>query len=137
MNGRCCKGCGQAFTVPSGPGRRPDYCPACRSTRRSSDKAWRDVRAQVLREEPQCSVPGCGQLSTTVDHRIPLSRGGARLDRRNLTGMCARHNFSKGDRMPGDRELSADDVPEAWSAVAVKYGVCSCGDPACIRRRHL
>jgi hypothetical protein len=46
-----------------------------------------------------CAVDGCGQPSTTVDHVIPLARGGPRLARHNLVGMCGPHNFSKGDRL--------------------------------------
>lgn len=54
----------------------------------------------MLREEPICAVRGCGRPSTTVDHRVPLSKGGSRLDRGNLQGMCGPHNFAKGAKMP-------------------------------------
>jgi len=50
--------------------------------------AWLRLRAQVLREEPTCRTPGCGQRSTHADHVRPIDDGGAALDRANLQGLC-------------------------------------------------
>lgn len=97
---KTCKGCGQGFSIPGTVGRPPAYCAQCRASRRSDDAGWRTIRAKVLAEEPVCAVVGCGRPSTTVDHVIPLVRGGPRLDRANLRGMCAHHNFSKGAKLP-------------------------------------
>jgi hypothetical protein len=120
---RTCSSCGCGFRTPGGPGRPPTRCDSCRAGIRSDDAAWRKVKARVLLEEPVCAVRGCVRMSTTVDHIIPLSRGGSRLDRTNLQGMCGPHNFAKGAKMPSS---------------TVKAYVCrDCGDPACIGRWHL
>lgn len=63
---------------------------------------WRKLRARVLAEEPNC---WCGAAADTVDHITPLSLGGARYDRSNLRGMCARHNYSRGNGTRGRRPL--------------------------------
>lgn len=42
-------------------------------------------RAIVLREEPTCAI--CGKPSKTVDHIVPVSRGGGH-ERENLRGLC-------------------------------------------------
>lgn len=97
---RKCKGCGKQFRIPGTAGRPPARCPECRAGRRSDDSEWRKVRAQVLREQPVCAVEGCQNPSTTVDHIIPLSKGGHRTARHNLQGMCGPHNFSKQDKLP-------------------------------------
>lgn len=47
--------------------------------------AWPTIRARVLLEQPGCA--GCGRPATTVDHRVPLSRGGTH-DRDNLQALC-------------------------------------------------
>ena len=31
-------------------------------------KAWRELRAMVLRLQPMCATPGCGERSVAVDH---------------------------------------------------------------------
>jgi 5-methylcytosine-specific restriction endonuclease McrA len=58
-----------------------------------SGLAWTRIRKQVLTEEPNCWL--CGQpldfhakprtrWAPSVDHVLPLNRGGPPLDRRNL-----------------------------------------------------
>ena len=71
------------------------------STARCYDAVWQKVRKRVLAEEPLCRYcDRAGRIvaSTTVDHMMPLSRGGERLRRENLCGCCATCNYSKGDR---------------------------------------
>ena len=63
------------------------------SLARGFDRAWRKLRAQVLREEPWCRR--CGRESTEVDHRIPRSQGGTD-DRENLQGVCKPCHSRKG-----------------------------------------
>jgi len=51
---------------------------------------WRRVREIVLSENPICK---CGSLATIVDHRVPISKGGAIWDGDNLQSMCEQcHN---------------------------------------------
>lgn len=58
---------------------------------RGYDYQWQRVRAAVFANEPLCR--GCAAIdaltiATEVDHIIPLSVGGARLDVRNLQPLC-------------------------------------------------
>ena len=53
---------------------------------------WPRVRLEILRRDGYaCRVggPTCKGRATTVDHIVPLSRGGARLDPSNLRAACA------------------------------------------------
>jgi 5-methylcytosine-specific restriction endonuclease McrA len=123
-----CTVCGASFTArPGAVGRPRKRCDGCRSNHARIDgSVWRRLRRRVLAEEPVCQVPGCGWPSVQVDHIIPLSRGGAALDRGNLQGMCQRHNGSKG--------ASVNGVPPTPAAARRR---CSCGDPSCPGRWHL
>lgn len=57
--------------------------------------AWRRFRASVLRTRPLCEVPGCGMVSTQVDHVISRRRGGADLDAANVQALCASCHSAK------------------------------------------
>lgn len=68
---------------------------------RGYDYAWKVVRLRVLeRDGWRCSA--CSKklegADATVDHRVPLASGGARLDMDNLQAMCRKHNSAKGNR---------------------------------------
>ncbi len=58
------------------------------SSRRGYGAAWRKFRAWFLSLHPFCSVEGCGQPATEVDHIIPLENGGAHLDPTNSQSLC-------------------------------------------------
>lgn len=60
---------------------------------RGSTRAWREVRAQVLAEEPECR---CGAPSTDAGHIVARARGGSD-DRANLTGQCTPCNLAQLD----------------------------------------
>jgi 5-methylcytosine-specific restriction endonuclease McrA len=65
-----------------------------------STRAWRKLRAKVLREEPECRIqgPGCIGVATTVDHIVPRSVAPQlTMTRTNLRGACARCNYSRGN----------------------------------------
>jgi len=54
--------------------------------------AWRKIRAQVIGRDPLCvRCLDNNRLvdTTTVDHIVPINRGGARLDLTNLQGLCS------------------------------------------------
>ena len=53
-----------------------------------------------LRDGYSCQVCGADQ-NLTVDHLIPISKGGTD-DLDNLLTMCGRCNFSKGAKIGGD-----------------------------------
>lgn len=61
---------------------------------------WRRLREQVLRDEPlcrYCARKGIHVPATTVDHIVPVARGGGFWDRNNLCGACLSCNSSKAD----------------------------------------
>lgn len=62
-----------------------------------SQKAWRRLRMVVFeRDGYECAY--CGDCANTVDHIIPLSRGGTN-DPENLTPACKSCNSSKRDKL--------------------------------------
>jgi 5-methylcytosine-specific restriction endonuclease McrA len=61
-------------------------------------REWREFRARVLRLNPVCSVAGCGDLATDVDHVVSRANGGALLDPRNCQVFCHAHHSQKTAR---------------------------------------
>ena len=58
---------------------------------------WKQVRAAILtRDAKTCHY--CGDTATTVDHLIPLSKGGAPFEPDNLVAACARCNYAKKNK---------------------------------------
>lgn len=58
---------------------------------------WRKLRAAILaRDLRTCHY--CGETATTVDHLVPLSKGGAPYDPDNLVAACMRCNYSKKNK---------------------------------------
>ena len=69
-------------------------------TERGYGTPWRRARKAVLRLIPycvDCGHEGSADNPLTVDHIVPLSRGGTHDDD-NLTTRCRRHNSAKGAR---------------------------------------
>ena len=75
-----------------------------------SSREWAEVRILVLNRDgwvcrmvkpdgTQCGVVLHGR-NATVDHDVPVSRGGAPLDPQNLRAACRHHNSSKQARIP-------------------------------------
>ena len=61
------------------------------SAKRGYDRQWRKVRAEYIAEHPLCEE--ClknGKIVPVydVDHIVPLSQGGERLDKNNLQSLC-------------------------------------------------
>lgn len=67
-----------------------------------NSRRWRGLRRQVLREEPWCRIPGCTNLSSDVDHVVPLRQiveaGGDPYARENVQGLCKRCHSEKTAR---------------------------------------
>ena len=62
---------------------------------RGYDSDWMKLRAWYLARHPMCEdclAEGNVTVATLVHHVVPISRGGARLDERNLRAMCERHH---------------------------------------------
>ncbi|WP_083828460.1 HNH endonuclease [Parafrankia sp. EUN1f] len=64
---------------------------------RGYTREYRANRLTILATAPQCSVALCTTTADTVDHIVPLSRGGTN-DLDNLRPMCSFHNTSRGNR---------------------------------------
>lgn len=73
------------------------------SSKRGDPRLSRDykrVRLQVLaRDGYTCYY--CGQDATTVDHVIPIVKGGDPINMDNMVAACRRCNSSKGSRSEG------------------------------------
>ena len=55
---------------------------------------WKKVRTIVLNSNPFCVE--CGKPADTVDHKIAIKNGGAKLDLENLQSMCKScHNIKE------------------------------------------
>jgi 5-methylcytosine-specific restriction endonuclease McrA len=68
-------------------------------------------RAGVLRRDRQrCAY--CGRHATTVDHVLPLSRGGE-SSWHNVVAACAQCNHRKADRTPAEAGLRLHVTPYA------------------------
>ena len=66
-----------------------------------SARKWRHIRAYVLAQTTACGI--CGKPANavdgplnSVDHIVPISRGGALYDLENLRGCHLRCNQSRG-----------------------------------------
>lgn len=92
-----CLGC--ARKVPLGA--RKGRCTACvRSLDAARNAITPSLRRLVLsRADGMCEIqrPGCTRMATTVDHILPLSKGGT-ADLGNLRAACGHCNFGRGNR---------------------------------------
>jgi 5-methylcytosine-specific restriction endonuclease McrA len=66
------------------------------SNRGQYDHNWRKIRMTILQRDGHiCAY--CGQQADTVDHIVPLNKGGTN-DPDNLTAACNRCNGAKSDK---------------------------------------
>ena len=99
MPKRICLECGRA--IPSG-----SRCSDHRSPRRTFGRPWRRLRETILeRDGFLCRY--CEGPANTVDHVIPVERGGSH-DPANLVAACSRCNESKGAK-------SLDEWRRGWT----------------------
>ena len=56
------------------------------ATKRHKSYRWQQFRASLLRREPLCRY--CARPAQEIDHIMPVSRGGAFWDRKNLQPLC-------------------------------------------------
>jgi len=54
---------------------------------------WRRLREDYLIENPECEI--CGRVANTVDHKIPITRGGSIWKWSNLQSLCQYCHNSK------------------------------------------
>lgn len=70
--------------------RRPTLTQAIGSTTRTRGRAWMEIRARVLQDQPlcvHCKRAGILRVATEVDHITPLSMGGTDAEG-NLQSLC-------------------------------------------------
>lgn len=69
------------------------------------------TRKNILRRDGhKCAYCGRGDLTLTLDHIIPRSRGGAHTWE-NLVAACIRCNNKKGDRTPSEADMKLKVKP--------------------------
>ena len=83
--------------------KRPNWLPKKESKPYTSatfyhSVAWRALRGKYIKENPLCAE--CKRLGvitpgTVIDHIVPIRKGGAALDERNLQTLCTRHHAIK------------------------------------------
>ena len=64
------------------------------SAARGYGARWQRLRVMVLRRQPICCWPDCGEPATEVDHVVALANGGDESPD-NLQGLCKRHHSMK------------------------------------------
>lgn len=70
------------------------------SQRKSNSAQWKKIRLRILmRDGYECYW--CGMDADTVDHIIPVAKGGLDIDD-NLVAACRKCNFSKRDKLPDE-----------------------------------
>lgn len=62
-------------------------------------------RAVLVRDDFTCQYDACTRPGHTIDHVVPVSRGGAARDYRNAVASCSVHNNRKADRTPAEAGL--------------------------------
>lgn len=62
-------------------------------------------RAVLARDNFTCQYDGCTRAGTTIDHVVPISRGGAARAYNNVVAACTRHNHTKADRTPAEARM--------------------------------
>jgi len=61
-------------------------------------RQWSKIRERILIRDGRCCQYCGAEDATTVDHVIPISKGGTD-EPDNLVAACTRCNYSKGNRM--------------------------------------
>ena len=102
-----------SLAPPGSTGRTPTQQAAKRFY---DSKRWRDLRAQVLREEPLCQLcPGeFRQLATTGHHVEDLiQHPKLGLVRENILAVCSacHSTIHKGSTLPGGLRIPAKPTP--------------------------
>jgi len=72
--------------------------PAKSARANGGTRLWSKIRARILIRDGYCCQYCGSEDATTVDHVIPISKGGTD-DPDNLVAACSRCNYSKGNRM--------------------------------------
>ena len=98
-----CMICGEPSEQGRCPAHRLKAAPKRMTPQRltRSRAAWINLSRRLRRMQDWCSVPGCTSTDLTVDHIVPLAKGGDPYALTNLQVLCRRHNAEKGDQTWG------------------------------------
>lgn len=99
--------------------------------RKQNGHRWRELTRRVRAEETHCAL--CGEyvdqalphlepLAASVDHIIPVERGGPEYDRANLTLMHRRCNRWKWT-------MTLDEARARWGRAVVEESLPVAGSP--------
>lgn len=66
-------------------------------------------RGVLKRDHHRCGY--CGRTATTVDHILPISRGGGRRDWLNTVAACLKCNNRKDDKTPSEAGMELQITP--------------------------
>lgn len=83
---------------------------------RAYDHTWDALRPVILqRDGHQCQIrgPKCKGVATQVDHIVPLSEGGARLDPDNLRAACGTCNAGRQNSRIAALTRALKSTPDA------------------------
>lgn len=78
-------------------------------------RQWQAVRKAVIARDQVCTVCGTDE-NLSVDHIIPISKGGSELDPENLTTMCMTHNRQKSNNTAGQTHDYINPVWRKWES---------------------
>jgi len=73
----------------------------------------------MMRDASTCQY--CGSAATTLDHVMPVSRGGA-WSFSNLVAACSRCNAKKGARTPAGASCAVGALSSSYSRLAFRGG---------------
>jgi 5-methylcytosine-specific restriction endonuclease McrA len=78
-------------------------------------------RGVLARDGHRCAY--CGRPAGTIDHVLPLSRGGAKTSWHNTVACCGGCNARKADRLPDEVGMRLRIVPRvpAWTEPHPRY----------------
>lgn len=81
--------------------------------RHYTSKQYKDNRAQILADNPQCYI--CGRHANTVDHLLEVDRGGTH-DIENLAPCCTSCNSRRGQRYGEEKKRAQKNGSDFFTA---------------------
>lgn len=97
-----------------------------RRLRLKDERRWRYIRTLILPAACfYCGTPD----ARSVDHVIPVSRGGAQWDLDNLVPACVSCNSKKGNRTPGEWRANFRPTKASQSESTPGQGCPASGNP--------
>ena len=83
------------------PLHKDDYPRRIKQSGVYASTRWRKYRRWYLNRNPLCSVVGCNNAATVVDHIISVNEGGSFWDKENHQPMCKSCHDKKTAKIDG------------------------------------